>query len=231
MNRAGKLLRDIDIDPSVLQDMAKVDESFAIVQRFRDLHGYPMQKVRGGLVSFVNTNALEAAVSQRHKRVPRILRKLRRSRDSPSGGTHLGRLEDIGGCRVVLESEIDLLILENHIQRVWGESITRQRDYVAAPKPMGYRAKHIVVWRDDCAIEIQLRTRGQQQWADAVEKIDGRLKFNLKDEDGPDDLKAYFHLAAEVIYHRETGLLLTKELRTDFEAARQDVIRAGYYTG
>lgn len=73
--------------------------------------------------------------------------------------------------------------------RYWKPHLKRDpRDYIEFPKAIGYRAVHFVVTRDDRAIEVQLRTRGQQQWADAVEAIDARIDLSLKDGVGPERL-------------------------------------------
>lgn len=231
VDKAGKYLRDLDLDPTRRSaDPARLQESLNVITEFRDGHAYPMQKVRYGLASFVNTDALDGAVSQRHKRVPRILRKLRRLRDGESGGSGLYRLEDIGGCRVVLGTPSDLEQLETRLNRRWGKQVTRRRDYIADPKEMGYRAKHIVVHRDGYAIEIQLRTRGQQDWADAIEKADSRFMTNLKDEDGPEELKDYFRAAGLMIYLGEFRLPIDPAARAEFNRAREAVVHAGYYT-
>ncbi len=68
---------------------------------------------------------------------------------------------------------------------------------------------HYVVVRDGRAIEVQLRTRGQQQWADAAESADARLSgvgVNLKDGEGPAEMIEYFAAAGELIFLREYGL-------------------------
>lgn len=237
INKSGKFLRDRDLGVADLspEGMRRTAEARAVVQKFRDAHAYPMVLVRGGLVSFLNTADAYGAVGQRHKRVPRIIRKLRRMRDGASGGTGLSRLEDIGGCRVVLDTPTDLALLEKKIRKRWsGQFMRDPRDYIELPKPMGYRAVHIVVRREGRAIEIQLRTRGQQEWADAVEAADSRMggkEINLKDEVGPPELLDYFRTAGEMIYRREFGIPVDVAMTDEFEDARTAVIAAGHYSG
>lgn len=239
VERMGKLLRDLD-QPGHGVPLEQQLDAIDVVQRFREAHAYPMLKVRVGLEGFVRTVRVNGKATQRHKRVPRIVRKLRRMRDA-GGGTNLARLEDIGGCRVVLDTPAELEKLASHIQKRWASQMPREpRDYIASPKPMGYRAKHIIIVRDGRAIEVQLRTRGQQQWATAVEDADARLgrrlrdvgvKLNLKDEEGPESLKDYFRTSGEMIYRRENGLPLDVDFLEEFDRARQSVIADGYYTG
>jgi len=144
-------------------------------------------------------------------------------------GTNLARLEDIGGCRAVLQDGEELRRVLRRMRRRWNDTIVRNRDYVTAPKAIGYRPVHLVVERDGRRIEVQLRTRGQQSWADAIETADTRLGMNLKDGEGPDLMVRYFAAAGELIYQREYGLPPTADLLTEFRAARAAVIEAGYY--
>lgn len=229
INRAGSVLRDLEGSehPLTAEELDVGIEAFAVVQVWRDSHAYPMRKVRAGLASFLRTcEVQEVTVTSRHKRVPRIIRKLRRYET-----TMLARLEDIGGCRAILTDPDELERVRSHIKKKWADSIVRERDYVGDPKDMGYRAVHFVVKRDDRRIEIQLRTRGQQAWADAVEKLDGRHNLTLKDGDGPPELVSYFCLAGELIYRREYGLTVDEAFLGEFISARDVVIAAGYYSG
>lgn len=87
--------------------------------------------------------------------------------------------------------------------------------------------------RDERAIEVQLRTRGQQQWAEAAEAADARLGtrgVNLKDGDAPPEMLEYFQVAGELIYRREYGLPLASDLIDRFDAARGAVVQAKYYS-
>jgi len=213
-------------------DADEIDEALVVIRAFREAHAYPLAKVRYGLRSMVRTENVHEAIGQRLKRVPRIIRKLQRTVGSPSGRTQLARLEDIGGVRAVVASGAELDALRRRIEGNWSTQFRRTRDYIAHPKAEGYRAVHFVVVRDDRAIEVQLRTRGQQQWADAAESADVRLAtkgVRLKDGEGPDEVLEYFSAAGELIYHREYGLDITPELRARFAHAREAVIEAGYY--
>lgn len=227
INKAGRYLREYVAGRLADPDPAKVEEYIEVVTAFREAHGYPMTKVRNGLDSMVSTEGLNAAVTQRHKRVPRIVRKLVRME-----GTGLARLEDIGGCRVVVQNIADMDTICRRIRKNWSSDFTREpRDYVSYPKDIGYRARHFVVIRDDRAIEVQVRTVGQQRWADAVEAIDGRLRLRLKDGIGPEALLEYFSLAGEVIWMQEADLPIPPMLQTRFMRSRKRVVDEGFYSG
>ncbi len=229
INKCGELVRGAWHDGVDASD-ADLERALTVIEAFRAAHSYPLVKVRLGLQSMIRTEIAHEAIGQRLKRVPRIVRKLHRTSQTSTGTTALARLEDIGGVRAVLADGAELDRVRSRIERNWSKDFKRDpRDYIVNPKDIGYRAVHIVVKRDDRPIEVQLRTRGQQQWADAIEAADARLGMNLKDGNGPDEMIDYFGAAGEVIYRREYGLEIPSELRARFDAARGAVVAAGHY--
>lgn len=143
----------------------------------------------------------------------------------------LASLEDIGGVRAVLANGPELERVSQRVMRNWRNQLLREpRNYIDQPKEIGYRAIHFVVERDGRAVEVQLRTRGQQQWADAVEAADARLGLTLKDGVGPPEMVEYFAAAGEVIFLREYGRTVPADLVERFQAARNAVVQAGYYS-
>ncbi|MGP4058772.1 RelA/SpoT domain-containing protein [Mycobacterium sp. 4D054] len=232
INKCGELIRKVRYE-GLSVGLDEIDHAIEVISWFRAQHAYPMAKVRYGLTSMVRTESADEVISQRLKRVPRIVRKLHRTVGSPTGRTALARLEDIGGVRAILKDGPELERVRRRIERNWKAHFKRPpRDYIAEPKPIGYRAVHFVIVRDGRAIEVQLRTRGQQQWADAAESADARLAHrgvNLKDSEGPAEMIKYFSAAGEVIYRREYGIPISYELTKRFNTARRTVIESGYY--
>lgn len=234
INKCGELVRRYVYEGEDVSN-AELDEAVRVIHDFRAAHAYPLLKVRNGLTSMVRTEFADDVIGQRLKRVPRIVRKLQRTVGSSTGTTMLARLEDIGGVRAILRDGNELNRVRRRLEKNWKHQFRRDpRDYIATPKTIGYRAVHFVVMRDDCAIEVQLRTRGQQQWAEAAETADARLAHrgvNLKDGEAPAEMLEYFAAAGELIYRREYGLPVASELIAAFDAAREAVVNAGYYSG
>jgi putative GTP pyrophosphokinase len=103
-------------------------------------------------------------------------------------------MQAIGGCRAILPGgRREVLGVLRRIRRNW--EVERVYDYVVQPKATGYRAVHVVVFRDDRLIEIQLRTPRQHEWALAVERIGSRVGVAVKDGQGPPELIRYFERA------------------------------------
>lgn len=233
INNCAELVRKSIFEGKEVSD-AQLDEAVRIIHSYRAAHAYPLVKVRNGLTSMVRSEHAAEIIGQRLKRVPRIIRKIQRTVGSPAGRTTLARLDDIGGVRAILRDGDELNRVRKRIERRWKHEFRRDpRDYIAKPKMTGYRAVHFVVVRDGRAIEIQLRTPGQQEWAEAAEAADARLAdrgVNLKDGEGPAEMLDYFSAAGELIYQREYGLTVSSDLVARFDAARRAVVDAGYYT-
>jgi GTP pyrophosphokinase len=195
VDKAGKLLRDWWRTPSDSEDEETFDDdaltdAVAIALEYRRGFQDPLKKVTVGLRQFVERESTELIVGQRLKRTPQILDKLDRF-----GSMRLTQMDDIAGCRAILPggaSEITGVL--RRIRRNW--DVLKIDDYVKSPKNTGYRAVHVIVHRDGHSVEIQLRTPGQHEWAEGVERWAARTGFALKDGKGPSDLLSYFDLVA-----------------------------------
>lgn len=218
VNRCGDLLRNWWRDTGELVDEGDFSEAFQVLWSFRSGFQYPMQKTAVGLRSFVHRESDRIVVAQRLKRLPQIIHKLDRM---PK--TKLARMEDIGGCRAILRDRGEIDGVMRRIRRNW--DVKRERDYIAEPKPSGYRGVHVVIERDHHRVEVQLRTPGQQDWAENVERWAGRYRLPLKDEQGPDEVLQWLRMAADGIAADELGARLPVDFRREFAEARRAVRR------
>ena len=213
INRCGDLLRDCRNDPGGDYDWERLNYALDVLGEFRTSFQYPLTKVTVGLRVMVKAESEAVIVAQRLKRMNRILGKLQRM-----PGTKIARMEDVGGCRAVLATPSELDGVLRRIRRRW--DVVRERDYITDPKPAGYRAFHAVVDRDGRRIEVQLRTRGQQDWADSLEAFASALNLPLKDDQGPGEVLEFFRLAGEGIYRDEYGVPVDEEFMTRFRTAQ-----------
>ncbi len=115
----------------------------------------------------------------------------------------LSQMEDIAGCRATLPTQAQVDRSLNRLLDRWpGATLV---DYVDRPKPGGYRAKHLIVVAGERFVEVQLRTEGQNRWADEVEETADRLNYRLKEEKGPSGLVEYFSVAAAILAAEDEG--------------------------
>lgn len=163
INRAGRRLRKAETPDEA--DRQIYDE-------FRATFAEPL----GEVVEILRGLASGAPVTYRLKRFETTVEKLRRLTSD------LSRLEDIAGCRVVLPTMREQHELLGKVRREL--DVVRERDYQAEPRG-GYRALHVVVRCQGKAVEVQLRTELEEQWANAVERLAERLDPEIKYGGGP----------------------------------------------
>ena len=177
----------------------------AVVEQFRARHAQALTRVAANLRYYVKRESHPDAyrVGQRLKAMPTILDKLVRLPEMD-----LARMHDIGGCRGILPDQeaVDRVIAHLRRQRRW-DLRPRIYDYVAHPKPDGYRAKHLVAVKDGCLIEIQLRTAAQHRWAELVERFDRTHRLNLKAGRATHDMTVLFSRIADLLRLQEQGRL------------------------
>ncbi|HUF32136.1 MAG TPA: RelA/SpoT domain-containing protein [Acidimicrobiales bacterium] len=126
VNRAGKTLRYY-LDGRE-KNPAKIRNAILVIQDFRAAHAYPLTKAGMGVRSMVRTAGYAPHVSQRLKRLPTILDKLKRE---PT--MSLANMQDIGGCRAVLPTVAAVYaVTKNSTLR---KRQTSTKDYIERPAP------------------------------------------------------------------------------------------------
>lgn len=215
VNKAGRILRKHQ--RGEIGDPLHVDQALDVLLQFRAAHRLPLNKATMGLRSVVATEKCKIEVSQRLKRVPTILDKLRRE---PT--LQLANMQDIGGCRAVLRTIDEVRRVQRRISK--NRSPVKVYDYVAEPRETGYRAVHVVVQYDDRRIEIQLRTPLMQQWAVTVERLSGRLRQDVKGGKGPESLVRLLEAISEAMALEEQGKQVDTELVTRIKSLQSQAL-------
>ena len=197
------------------------ESSATILFEFRGQFPNPTKKVTVGLRQFVireSPPGAQPTVGQRLKRAPQIVRKLARHPKM-----NLSRMQDVGGCRAILENHEQVRRVAERIERNW--NVKHRKHYTREePAESGYRALHIVVERDSRLIEIQLRTPNQHGWAEVIERTDRRTGLDMKSGEGPSDLIEYFRIAADGLAAEDAGERPSPGLLRDFNRARSRIL-------
>jgi hypothetical protein len=171
------------------------------VDAWRLAHALPLAIIQSALHKDCGSLGFteKALLTGRLKRMASIRSKILRGdiRD-------LSGMQDFAGCRVVLPTVSDVQTLRAHFKNR-GCKI-REYDYIANPRPTGYRGIHLAVTYqgrnrheyDGLKIEIQLRTRLQHRWSTAVETFTFLERFgDLKSGRGNPDWQAFLALMSE----------------------------------
>ena len=176
------------------------EEDLRIYANWRSSHAFPLNTFQVYLRTRTRELCPDPVVSQRLKRTPSTIEKLRRF-----PRMKLSQMQDIGGCRAVLDT-VDQV---RSLREAYRTSRIRHcpvngKDYIAAPKQSGYRGVHLVYrYRsprseiyNGLLIEIQLRTRLQHAWATAVETAGAFLGQALKSSEGEQQWLRFFALVS-----------------------------------
>ncbi len=188
----------------------------ATVEAWRQWHAPVLSSVGANLRYYVAPFG-DPHVTQRLKRLRTIVDKLRRE------STRLSQMEDVGGVRAVVSRPDDVFAVVRQLRRNW--TVTRERDYMAHPKPDGYRAVHLTVRRRGRLIEVQLRTRWQDLWANAVEEHSRLRGVDLKSGAGPKRLREAYRAISEQFAEAEaSGRVARLDLPSEFLVALTELI-------
>ncbi len=180
-----------------------------IIDNWRAAHAFPMNTFTINLKKKIE-GVQGPIVVQRLKRLDTIINKLVRHPHMK-----LSRMQDLGGCRVILPKIEDVYEMRDKIvkSRI-RHKLHNEKDYIKSPNPnTGYRGIHLIYeYRSDrntkyngLLIEIQLRSRLQHMWATAVESVGMFTRNGLKFNQGEKDWIRFFQLTSCVFSFQEEG--------------------------
>lgn len=182
-------------------------DDLEVMENWRTSHAYLLNTFQATLRNKAKNKSI--IVAQRLKRRPTIVGKLRRFPQM-----RLARMQDIAGCRVIVDS---LGELEQYREQMHGARFKHIRkaaeedrwNYIKNPKVSGYRGIHDVYeyrakvaggepW-NGLSLEIQYRTKVQHAWATAVEVAGLVTHNNPKFDQGSPDVLEFFKVSSEIL--------------------------------
>ncbi|GAA5157434.1 MULTISPECIES: GTP pyrophosphokinase [Amycolatopsis] len=138
-------------------------------------------------------------ITSRVKQPEAILRKLQRKGHAPGIEAIREHIEDVAGIRVVCPFVPDVYMVARMLGQQDDVEIVRTKDYIAEPKPNGYRSLHLIVRIpvflsdrvEKVKVEIQMRTIAMDFWAAVEHEL-----FYKYDGEAPDDFAEELRAAA-----------------------------------
>lgn len=179
------------------------EEALQVLNNWRSSHSYPVNTFQAGLRNKLNTLGIQAVVAQRLKRIPSIVSKLERF---PT--MSLSRMQDIGGLRAVVSTKAQIYQLRDSyvLHSKFDHVLVSENDYIANPKPSGYRGIHLIYKYNNrkgsgklyegLQLELQIRNELQHAWATAVETAGLFLNQALKSSMGNERWLEFFVYAS-----------------------------------
>ena len=133
-------------------------------------------------------NPIES-IKSRLKSTDGLAKKLARKGFPMSVDSIEENIFDVAGVRVVCTFPEDMFSLAESLLSQDDVTLIERRDYVASPKPSGYRSLHLIIEvpiflereKRSVKVEVQLRTISMNFWASLEHQL--RYKKNLPDEE------------------------------------------------
>ncbi len=123
--------------------------------------GSGMQQAREKLLSALGAAGIDAEMHDRTKTVYSTYQKMKRK------GAGIGRIYDLQALRLVTSSEKECYEALGIAHTLWKPIPGEFDDYIAKPKPNGYRSLHTSVFTEQMVpLEIQIRTRDMHDFAE-----------------------------------------------------------------
>ena len=136
------------------------------------------------------------AIKSRIKSPRSIIGKLKRRGFPISLQSMIDNLNDIGGIRVICPFIEDIYTVADMLMRQDDLTLIEKKDYIANPKPNGYRSLHLILEVPILRIELQIRTMAMDFWASLEHQL--RYKSDVEiPEHMSDDLKKCADVIAE----------------------------------
>ncbi|GAC1462253.1 MAG: bifunctional (p)ppGpp synthetase/guanosine-3',5'-bis(diphosphate) 3'-pyrophosphohydrolase [Chloroflexota bacterium] len=137
-----------------------------LVQQLQEQQSGPenfVSEMSAHLREQLGQHGVDAEVTGRAKHLYSIFKKLSR----PGVGMDLTRVYDLFALRVLVEDVTQCYQALGLVHSLWVPIPGRIKDYIAVPKPNGYRSLHTTVYTEDSrTIEIQIRTRDMHEIAE-----------------------------------------------------------------
>lgn len=175
-----------------------------VLDEYRKAHLQPLTETTLELQAWLTGYESDYYIAQRLKRKPQIIRKLGRL------SVRLTQLQDIGGCRIIVEKNADvdrlLVFITDQVERQSALSIERITDYRDRGRDItGYRALHVLLSRGGYKLELQIRSRIQHYWSESIERTSVVYGYYLKENEGDPAVIGYFQRLSDAFFELESG--------------------------
>lgn len=175
-----------------------------IFDEYRKSHLQPLSETTIELQQLMSQYGGQYYIAQRLKRKPQIIRKLNRL------SVRLTQLQDIGGCRIIVQNNSDVNRLHQYLvekvntQKIF--EIDKVTDYREKGRDItGYRSLHVLLKRGGVHLELQIRSRIQHYWSESIERTSVIYGHHLKEQEGDPEVIRYFRSLSDVFYEIEAG--------------------------
>ena len=221
IDKAGIILtKDIESTENI-QEYLELEQVF---DEYRKAHLQPLTQTTLELQSWLGNYNTSYYIAQRLKRKPQIIRKLIRL------SVRVTQLQDIGGCRIIVETNKEVDRLHGYIQEKLSQQndleLVRETDYRSKGRDdTGYRALHLILNRSGYKLELQIRSQIQHYWAESIERTSVVYGYHLKEKEGDPTVIQYFKKLSDNFAEIEAKREPTAIQKLDMDRLQQEAER------
>ena len=145
-----------------------------------------------------------AYCSSRIKSPESMKQKLLKKGEEPNAENAVSKVNDAVGIRVITSFVDDIYKVSDWITLQNDIEVVNIKDYIAYPKPNGYRSYHMIIHLNDLSLnaEIQIRTIALDFWAN----LEHQMKYK-KDVEDASEISEELKECAEVIAQTDLKML------------------------
>ena len=151
-----------------------------------------------------------SSISWRRKKTKSIFEKLERQGDPLTLESIEANLNDVAGIRVICAFVDDIYKVARMLVQQDDIQLIQVKDYIANPKPNGYRSYHMILEvpvffsneKKAMRVEVQIRTVGMDFWA----TLEHQMKYK-KDIDNADEIMAELKVCADTIAETDKKMM------------------------
>jgi len=133
-------------------------------------------------------------------------------------------INDVAGVRVICSYADDIYSIAKAFIQQDDIKLIEQKDYIAHPKPNGYRSLHLIVsvpvyfaeQKKDVKVEVQIRTIAMDSWA----SLEHQLRYKRQDIINSEDIVEQLKECADLIADIDSRMLY---IRKKIEANNSDL--------
>lgn len=160
-----------------------------------------------------NYNPIEH-VKSRIKSAESIVKKLKRNGYESTIENMVQHLSDIAGIRIICSFTSDIYRIAEMLSNQSDVRVLQIKDYIANPKPNGYKSYHLVVSVPiflsdgpvETKVEIQIRTIAMDFWASLEHKIYYKFEGNA-----PEHIRTDLKECADIVEMLDARMLSLNE--------------------
>ena len=155
-------LEDICFKYLYPEEYKKLEYKYEVEKKLE--HNKFIQKIRNILGTKLQDSNIEYEITSRFKHLYSIWQKMQDKH------RHFDEIYDVFALRIIVPTIADCYKVLGIIHSIWRPKTNRFKDYIAMPKPNGYRSLHTTVFGpDNKTVEFQIKTK----------EMDDEAKFGI----------------------------------------------------